>query len=168
MINFATDIPLNLARAAPSGTSFVPDRRAQQEQADYAETLRADYEELAKLADTPEKQAQLAKELERYRAGYRKRAVALLHSRSRCLSVIITGRARFPVARNEKRNRIAHKRLEELLDFRTRALAAIRKALQPELRPIMAGDSDATDRLRAKIAQAEELQGRMKAANAAI
>ena len=168
MSQFTTDIPLALARAAHSATSFVPDRRAEQEQADYAATMGADYEELAKLADTPEKQAQLAEEFARYRAGYRKRTLALLHSRSRCLSVMITGASRFPVARNEKRNRIAHQRLEDLLDFRTRALAAIRKALQPELRPIMAGDADAADRLRAKIAQAEELQERMKATNAAI
>jgi hypothetical protein len=168
MTDLANDIPQDLARAAHEGTSFVPERRAQQEQADYAATLRADFEELAKLADTAEKQAQLAEEFERYRDGYRRRALALLRSRSRCLSPMITGPARFPVERNRKRLDIAHKRLTELLGFRTRALAAIRKALQPELRPIMAGDADAADRLRQKIAEAEELQARMKATNAAI
>jgi len=168
MTTFATDIPLSLARAAHEGSSFVPDRRADQEQADYAETLRADFEELAKLADTEDKQAQLAEEFERYRTGYRRRAVALLRSKARCLSPMITGPARFPVERNRKRLDIADKRREELLDFRTRALAAIRKTLCPELRPIMAGDDNAADRLRAKIARAEELQARMKAANAAI
>jgi hypothetical protein len=168
MSDLANDIPQDLARAAHEGTSFVPEHRAQQEQAEYAATLRADYEELAKLADTPEKQAQLAEEFDRYRAGYRRRALTLLRSRSRCLSPMITGPARFPVERNRKRCDIAHKRLTELLDFRTRALAAIRKALQPELRPIMSGDADAADRLREKISEAEELQARMKASNAAI
>jgi|GEM_PF-293155 len=168
MIEFGNDIPLDLAQAAHGGTSFVPERRGQQERNEYADTLRSDYAELSALADTPEKQAQLVEEFDRYRAGYRKRSLALLHSRSRCLSPMITGGARFPVERNRKRNEIAHRRLEELLDFRTRALAAIRKALQPELRPIMASDADATDRLREKIAQAEALQERMKAANAAI
>jgi hypothetical protein len=168
MSDFLTEIPLELARAAHEGTSFVPERRAQQTQADYAATLRTDYEELAKLADTPEKQAQLGEEFERYRAGYHKRTLAYLHSRSRCLSPMITGPARFPVERNRKRLDIAHKRLNELLDFRARALAAIRKTLQPESRPILASDADAAERLRAKIAEAEALQARMKASNAAI
>jgi hypothetical protein len=168
MTDFANDIPRDLAQAAHQGTSFVPDRRAQQERDEYAATLRADFEQLTKLADTEEKQAQLADEFDRYRAGYRKRALALLHSQSRCLSPMITGPARFPVERNRKRCDIAHKRLTDLLDFRTRALAAIRKTLQPELRPIMAGDADAADRLREKIAQAEQLQERMKTTNAAI
>jgi hypothetical protein len=168
MIDFAADIPLALAQAAHEGTSFVPERRADQEQARYAETLRTDFEELAKLANTPEKQAQLAEEFERYRAGYRRRAVALLQSKARCLSPMITGPARFPFERNRKRLDIADKRREELLDFRTRALAAIRKTLQPELRPIMAGDANAADRLRAKIAEAEKLQEWMKGTNATI
>jgi hypothetical protein len=63
---------------------------------------------------------------------------------------------------------VADKRAEELVDFRKRALDAIRKALRPEDRPIMAGDSDATARLRVKLAEAETLQARMKAANVAI
>ncbi len=168
MTDFANDLPQDLARSAHHGTSFVPERRAQQEQAEYAAALRRDFEELAALADTKEKQTQFVDEFERYRLGYRKRALALLRSRSRCLSPMITGPARFPVARNRKRCDIADRRLTDLVDFRTRALAAIRKALQPELRPIMAGDADAADRLRQKIAQAEELQARMKATNAAI
>jgi hypothetical protein len=168
MIGSANDIPRDLAQAAHDGTSFVPERRALQEQADYAQTLQADFEELAQLANNEEERALLAEEFDRYRAGYRKRTLALLHSRSRCLSPMITGPARFPVVRNEKRVDITHRRLNELLDFRTRALAAIRKTLQPELRPIMAGEADATDRLRRKIVQAEELQERMKTANAAI
>jgi hypothetical protein len=166
--NLIQDIPPDLAQAAHAGTSFVPERRAEQEQADYAATLKADYEELARLADTQEKQTHLAEEFDRYRAGYRRRALALLRSKSRCLSWMITGRARFPAERNRKRSEIADRRLTELLDFRTRALAAIRKTLQPELRPIMAGDANAADRLREKIAQAEELQARMKDTNAAI
>jgi hypothetical protein len=168
MTDLTHDIPQDLARAAHEGTSFLPDHRAQQERDEYAATLRADFEELARLADTELKRAQLAEEFERYRTGYRKRTLALLRSQSRCLSPMITGPSGFPVERNRKRCDIAHRRLTDLLDFRTRALAAIRKALRPELRPIMAGDADATDRLREKIAQAEDLQARMKATNAAI
>jgi hypothetical protein len=90
-MDFANDIPQDLARAAHQGTSFVPERRAQQEQQDFAATLRGDFEELTKLTDTGKKQAQLALKFERYRAGYRKRALALLQSEARCLSPMITG-----------------------------------------------------------------------------
>ena len=157
-MNFANDIPRDLAHAAHAGTSFVPDKRAEQERANHAAALQADYEQLSKLADTDDKRAQLAEEFERYREGYRKRKVALLQSRARCMSTMITGRSNFPVERQRKRSAIADRRCQELLDFRERALAAIRKALCPELRPIMSGDSDATDRLRQKIAEAEKLQ----------
>lgn len=167
-MDFANDIPRDLAQAAHYGTSFVPERRAEQERNDYAETLQGDFESLAKLADTEERRAQLAEEFALYRAGYAKRTRALLHSKARCMSTMITGRSNFPVERQRKRSAIADRRSQELIDFRERALAAIRKALCPELRPIMAGDSDATDRLRQKIAEAEKLQEAMKAANAAI
>lgn len=80
---------------------------------------------------------------------------------------MITGPSNFPVRRMEKRNAAAHKRLTETIEFRERALAAIRKTLCPELRPIMAGDSDACERLREKIVEAEQLQAAMKAINAA-
>ena len=81
---------------------------------------------------------------------------------------MITGPSKFPTRRNEKRNAAADRRLEELLDFRARALAAIKHALTPELRPIMSGDRDALQRLTDKIRRAEAKQERMKVANAAI
>jgi hypothetical protein len=59
----------------------------------------------------------------------------------------------------EKRNRVAHARLNELVDFVPRAKAAILKSLHPEWRPIMSGDADAGERLADKITTAEELPG---------
>lgn len=161
------DIPREVAYAAHAGTSFVPERRAEQRQSEYAETLRSDYKALAKLADTDEKRATLDEEFERYRAGYKRRTLDYLHSSSRIVSTMIAGPSNFPVRQMEKRNDAAHKRLNELCEYRPRALDAIRKKLCPELRPIMAGDSDATDRLAAKIAEAEALQQRMRDVNAA-
>lgn len=160
------DIPTNVAIAAYSGISFTPDKRAEQVRDGYAAELASDYAELEKLTvGKPGMAEVLQAEFSRYREGYRQRYLKKLHSDSRCLSVMITGPSNFPTRRNEKRNNVAHKRLTELLEFRTRALAAIRKTLCPELRPIMAGDSDAQTRLQAKIAEAEALQARMKAAN---
>src|ERR1051325_4884509 len=96
---FAQDIPADIARAAHNGTSFTPGERAEQERRGYAATLASDLAALEKLADTDEKQLQLEHEFARYRDGYRERSLARLRALSRCLSTMITGRSKFPVAR---------------------------------------------------------------------
>jgi hypothetical protein len=164
--DFINDIPLNVAIAAHSGTSFVPDERGRSERADYAATLAGDFARLAKLADTEEKQELLAMEFARYRAGYKLRTTVYLESRSRIMSTMITGPANFPVSRQEKLGRSSHNKLELLLDFRKRAIKAIEKKLCPELRPIMSGDSDAVERLTVEITEAEAKQAEMRESNA--
>lgn len=163
---FINDIPLSVAVAAYAGISFTPDKRGEQVRASYAEMMVADYDQLCSIVqDKPELRDTMEAEFQRYRVGYISRYLDKLRSDSRCMSTMITGPANFPVARNEKRNRVAHRRLEELIEFRKRALAAITKTLCPELRPIMAGDSNAVQALEAKIAAAEKLQDQMKAVN---
>jgi hypothetical protein len=166
--DFSSDIPVELARAAHSGTSFTPDVRAEQERSGYAATLAKDFANLSRYATTDEKRAQLAEEFERYRTGYRRRYLVYLGARSRCMSSMIAGPSNFPTARNQKRNASADRRSDDLQSFRERALKAITKALTPELQPIASGASDAVERLRAEIAKATSVQERMRAANAAI
>jgi hypothetical protein len=165
--HYEHDIPLSIARAAHGGTSFSPEIRADSERQNYAATLRTDFAALSKLATTDEKRATLIAEFARYRAGYRSRYLAMLLAKSRCMSTMITGGSNFPVARNRKRGAVADKRTSEVIDWREGAIAAIRKALTPELRPVMAGDDDAVERLTAKIAKAEKFQADAKAINAA-
>jgi hypothetical protein len=166
---FVNDIPTETAKAAFAGVSFTPEKRAEQTRDGYAEGLASDYLELLKLTEGKPGMAEiLGVEFERYRAGYRARYLKKLGSDARCISWMITGPSNFPTHRNEKRNRIAHKRLEELLEFRTRALSAIRKTLCPELRPIMSGDGDAQQRLRADIEEREKHQAHMKLVNSTI
>lgn len=165
---FAADIPLELALAAHAGSSFVPEQRAAQVRAEYGRTLAADLAELEEHADTDAKRAQLELEFARYREAYRRRCHAYLASRSRVVSPMIAGPANFPGNRMRKRNDIVQRRLDDLVEFRARTLAAIRLALHPELQPIMSSDSDAVERLEQKIADAERIQDKMKAANAAI
>lgn len=162
------DITQAEGQAAHNGTSWTPEKRGTQEVDGYCAALRGDYDILAKYADTPEKIAQLGVEFARYRQGFREHYRAHLAARSRCLSILVCGPSRFPGARNQKRNRVADKRMQELLDFRKRALAAIERELRPELRPIMSGDSDATARLREKLAGLQAKHAQMLAANAAI
>lgn len=166
--DYENDIPLDLAREAHAGSSFVPERRAEQEREMYANTLRQDYASLARYADTPEKRAALDREFARYRAGLREKTVAKLAADSRTVSSMITGPSNFPTARNQKRLDSAHKRLEELMAFRERAMTAIRRELTPADQPIRRGDADAVPRLDAKLEALKAEQARMVAANAAI
>jgi hypothetical protein len=166
--DFINDIPRELAYRAHAGTSHVPDDRADMERTEYASTLSADFEMLAAHATTDDKRALLQSGFVRYREGYKTRCLAYLESRSRCLSAMITGPSNFPTRRNQKRNGTADRRLQELIEYRRRGLDAIRKALHPESRPIMAGDTDAISRLGQKVAEAEKMQITMREVNAAI
>ena len=80
---------------------------------------------------------------------------------------MIAGPSNFPVRRMEKYNNWEHNKLTDLLDFRKRALKAIHRKLHPEVGPIRASDSDATQRLEAKIHKAEAAQKRDKGLNSA-
>lgn len=166
--DFADDIPLDLARRAHAGTSFVPEDRAAHVRAEYARTLQHDWAALDALATTDEKRAILTEAFARYRAGYQRHYTAYLSAQSRCMSTMIAGPANFPARRQAKRSATADKRRTELLAYRAAAVAAIRKALTPELAPVMAGDGDALERLQAKYAEATRKQAAMTDANAAI
>lgn len=168
MNDLMNDIPLEVAQAAHRGTSWVPDERAVQEREQYAATLTLDCIELMKLAKTPEQRDLLEAEFRAYREGYRRRYLCVLHAKSACVSTFIAGRSNFPVERQRKRGRTADRRLEELVNWRHRALKALRAKLCPELAPIKASDADAVDRLGDKVAKAEAKQARMRAVNAAI
>ena len=168
MTDYRADIPFDIARRAHEGTSHVPEQRARQEQESYAATLAADFANLERYATTDEKRATLAELFAVYRTGYARRYRDALGARSRCMSAMITGPARFPVERNRKRNATADKRASEADDYRETMLASIRRALTPELQPIMTGDSNAADRLRAKLAALTAERDLEKRANAAI
>ncbi|MGQ0654916.1 MAG: hypothetical protein ACT4P4_22055, partial [Betaproteobacteria bacterium] len=160
------DIPRDLAVRAFSGTSFVPERRADSYIRDYAEQLRADHRFLEEKADTPEKRAELARFFADYRAGYRSRFTAWLSARTRVMSAMIVGPARFPVDQNRKRGDSADRRLGELLEFRKKALGRMMNVIAPaEARSISSDDPQAVAKLKEKLTGLEGLQARMKAVN---
>ena len=166
-MNYISDIPESLALSAFQGTSFFPEKRAASYRKDYAQTLESDYQTMAKHAQTGGTLDILEAEFHRYRAGYSARMHAWLRSHSRCISSMITGPSNFPVRRAQKRNDVEHRRLTELVDFRGYAMRAAIRNLRPDLRPIMAGDADAIERLQDKLHKLETLQAKMKAINAA-
>lgn len=162
----ADDIPRQLAYDAHRGTSFVPDKRAEQEQQDYVTTMKAVHDDLFNRVPV-EKHGELAKELERFKKGELKKRQALLHARSRIVSTMIAGGSNFPVARMEKRNATERKRLNEYLDWHKRAVKAIERkmGIGPQANVIESTDKDAVGKLREKLAKLEEAQERMKKAN---
>jgi len=166
-MTYETDIPQSLAVAAFSGTSFDPEGRAGRERASYSAELQSDYEQFAAQADKGGTLDLLAAEFAQYRAGYAKHYRAYLASSSRCVSSMIAGPSNFPAARMNKRADIAHKRLNELIEFQARARKAVIRKLRPDLAPIMSGDGDAVQRLTAELESLKATQANMKAVNAA-
>lgn len=165
---FLNDIPTETASRAYYGVSFHSERRGQSACSEYADTLAEDYAHFKEQAEKGKTLDLLDEEFARYRAGFLKRNLAFLHSNSRCVSWFIAGPSNFPASRMNKRSEIAHKRLNEMLDFRARAKAAIIRKLRPDLAPIYASDSDAVEQLTAKVIRAEADQAKMRATNATI
>ncbi|HEV7352574.1 MAG TPA: hypothetical protein VGN74_05535 [Brevundimonas sp.] len=85
----------------------------------------------------------------------------------RCMSSMITGPANFPVARNQKRLDVAHKRMNEVQAH----LQAAKRRLERIAFPhgigdaIRSADPDALDKLRAELADARQWHDMAKAAN---
>lgn len=162
------NIPQSLASAAFSGVSWNPEDRGRRTVDGFESEVAADIAKLTEQAQKGGTMDLLDEQIARYRAGFRQRAVAWLNSESRCVSWVIAGPSNFPIQRMNKRSEIARRRLDELYDYRKRALDAAIKVLRPDLRPIMSGDSDAVERLQEEIDKAEAVRDKMKAANVAI
>lgn len=166
-MSFKDEISASLAVGAFNGTSFSPERRGESVRSDYERTMQAAYETLRKHAEKGGTLDILETEFARYKSGYRARTEAWLRSHSRCISAMITGPSNFPVRRQQKRNDVEHKRLGELIEFGERGLNAAIRNLRPDLRPIMAGDANAIERLEEKLVELRTRQDRMKKINAA-
>jgi hypothetical protein len=164
-----SDVPYDLAYNAHRGTSFVPERRAQQRQTEYVNQMQADWEHLSKFAKTPEQREILKSEFARYKAGYLAKYKAALSADSRTLSAMVTGPARFPTSRNNKANDAADKRRQETEEFRKRALFAAAKAINPVTSgaPVLSRDADAVQTLQTQLDQLMQSQELMKKMNAA-
>jgi len=168
LINYSKDdINYNLAKDAHRGTSFVPEKRAKQEQQGYVNHLDDVVNTLSDFV-TEDNQDAIIADLERYRDGYIKRQTALLSARSRCLSSMITGPSNFPVRRNQKANDVADRRLNELLEYSKNVLDKLKSKYDPVAianAPISSDDPDAIEKLQAKLTKRVKRQEFMKAAN---
>lgn len=156
-----------LAAGAFHGVSMDPEGRARRAVEGYESECSQYVAKMREQAAKGGTQDLVEEEIARFVAGYRRHAAAYLASSSRCVSSFIAGPSNFPAARMNKRADIAHKRSNELAEFCDRALKAAVSRLRPDLRPIMAGDADAVERLEVELAALLARQAHMKAVNAA-
>lgn len=140
---------LQLATAAHSGTSFVPEQRGRMYVADLAAQIEAGRAWIAEQIPG-ERGAELADE---YEAGYRRRWRAWMGAKGRCISTMITGGSNFPVRRAEKANASEHRRSEELRDWSARFRRRVAREAARAARP--------ADPAAAARAEADELRRRL-------
>jgi hypothetical protein len=164
------DIGRQLATDAHSGTSMVPEKRAQSVLTEYTSHMQAVATEFEQWV-TDENREAMEEDLEAYRAGYARRERAVLVAQSRIMSTMIAGGSNFPVARMQKRNNTADKRVSEFLEWERKTLNRLRNKYDPKRiarAPISSDDTDAVSKLQAKIDEAERLQELMKVANKVV
>jgi hypothetical protein len=142
------------AKRAYAWTSFNPEKRAERECAYFDEVC-------AEFAQSPEVVAK-----------FERLFLLSLAAKSRCASSAITGPSRFPVEKQRRASEREHKISSEMLAYIDRVRKAIKQEAyykeHPEARPVMSGDSDAIERLQAKLATLQANQEKMVLANKLI
>lgn len=123
-----TDIDLAFAQRAYYNISFSPEKRGQTEVSGYIAAMQ---DLAAFIADNTDNQELGQQVFDKIREGYKKRTIAHLSAKSRCISSMITGPANFPVRRAEKANTAEHKRLGEFLDYHNGMKKYALKILKP-------------------------------------
>jgi len=111
-------------------TSFTPEKRADSDIAGYVADVLAFAAMLEPHATTPDKVAEAAAQVEKYRLRYIDWEYTLWAAKSRTASPMITGPARFPVDRNRKALDAEMKKINAYLEWRPKAERAAIKAVQ--------------------------------------
>ncbi len=153
------------AQSAYRGTSFDPERRAEQAISGFAQEVQAVYERLKPYARTDRQKALLIAEMERFQASYAQKYNELLYSHASIVSPMIAGPSKFPAERMRKTGQAYDTKAQETYEWKDRAQKAMLRALK-ELAIEEAGGEVAV--LKNKLAQAEKLQEMMVEANKII
>jgi hypothetical protein len=123
------ELSYDLAYRAYSNISFSAERRAKDEQEGFADHINSFYARLAKEFTNEDQVTYLNSAIQEYKTAYLSKYGAYLSSLSRVASVMITGPARFPTARNQKRSNAADNRIAEFSEWREKAEKGIRQHL---------------------------------------
>ncbi len=167
---FAATIAAEDIEAEFHALTHFPDRRAKIELGDLAERLNQFAAHVVELwnkacAPVPEQEIE----------SFARRHVDLTRrywaAEGRCMNWFITGPARFPVARNEKRMKISDARRADLKAHEATARKAAKRKAFPhgtDDEPIRSGDPVALQKIMTRIDETALAIDRMKAANAII
>lgn len=146
---------------AHNGTSFSPEKRGWSVINEHQKELDADLATLDSYGATDEQK-------ERYISGYRAKLSAYLGAKSNVISSMITGPARFPTARNEKRFNSMMNRSNEMVEWRHRVLGAWKKEEQRRKKQAVIEQAGGESALMIQqLEHAKQRQERMKEMNAA-
>lgn len=162
------EIPYETARRAHYWTSFDPEKRAEQEQMRYFNTLKEVYDKYFKIASEKQMLDKFKSLFEKYHAGMLSRKLDELSAKSRTASTMITGGSNFNVRKNEKALNAHRAKEEELFNFHEKYLGYFNDMLFPEEKPIKSGKSNTLERLKDKLKALEESHEKAVKANAEI
>ncbi len=158
-------IDKSLAEHSHKGTSWDPEKRAEQEISSFVQSVQGMYDRLARSAKSEAQKAFLAQEMERFQAGYAHKYNEYLAAKGRCFSAMIAGPSNFNNRAHDKANSAEDKKYEALKEFRERAEAAILRELKKIGVQEAGGELEI---LRRNIQKAEEMQAKMKLCNAIL
>lgn len=153
------------AQAAYRGTSFDPEKRAEQAISGFAQEVQAVYERLKPHATTDTQKALLIREMERFQASYAQKYNELLYSHAGIVSPMIAGPAKFPAERMRKVGQAYDTKVQQVGEWKDRAERAMLRALKGLVTEEAGGEVAV---LKNKLAQAEKLQEMMVEANKII
>jgi len=161
-----TDIPMDTAVRAYSGTSHVPEQRASAAQRDYVRSM-VDAWRRAKAAAGDDMAAleRVTEQMRELVSGYRQRYLSALSAHGNVMSSMIVGPAKFPTTANRKRSETADRRAMEALEFLQNSIKRMLKAAKA---PTDNSPQSELARVKANLEEREKLQERMRAANAAL
>lgn len=149
----------NVAYHAYYNISHSPELRAIALESDYIGGVASLYKELQE-AGTKDIDAEVSRYAEQLHAKYS----AWLTAMSRTMSAFIVGPANFPVARNEKAQRVEHKRNEELIEWDKKARTAIKKTFgihEPGYKEVISSDDpEAINKLKVKLESEKQSHAR--------
>jgi hypothetical protein len=154
-----------LADRSHAGTSYDPERRAEQEIAQFVSNVQAVYDHLSAHAKSEAQKAFLAQEMMLFQTGYVAKYNDYLTAKSRCFSVMITGASGFNNRAHDKANSAEDRRYEDMQEFKSRSEKAILRELKKMAVEEAGGELTVLER---SIKKAEELQEKMKTCNAII
>lgn len=162
------DIPYETGRRAHLHTSFYPEKRAKQEQKYYFNDLKQIFDKYHSEAVKKGLEDKFNNLFSKFQAGFLKRRISELQSRSRIASTMITGGSNFNVRRNEKANNAYENKLKETAHYYEKYQKYFDDLIFPTLKPIKTGKKGSLEKLEEKLKVLEEKHALMKKGNAKI